>query len=187
MLASAADLMRRRGSLAVSTTAVLVDSGAPRGSFFHYFPGGRQQLIVEALGDVGDRMASALEEQVADATPRELVSALRDCWREELVTKGFDAGCPITGAVVSGASTNPDLRTTAERAFHRWYAALAVSLTQHGMSETRSRSVAITMIASLEGTLILARCQRSLTPLCHVTGELAHLIDTLTLEEPEAV
>ena len=49
MLDSTALLLRERGVGGVTVDAVLAHSGAPRGSVYHHFPGGRNQLLLEAL------------------------------------------------------------------------------------------------------------------------------------------
>src|SRR6195952_6017843 len=49
MVASAALLIRERGAHSTAISDVLEHSGAPRGSAYHYFPGGRTQLLCEAV------------------------------------------------------------------------------------------------------------------------------------------
>ena len=63
MVVSAALLMRERGAHSTAIADVLEHSGAPRGSAYHYFPGGRGQLLCEAVdyaaGYVADAIAGA--------------------------------------------------------------------------------------------------------------------------------
>src|SRR5688500_4922389 len=54
MVLSAATLLREYGASATSVDRVLAHSGAPRGSVYHHFPGGRAQLIDEAVTLAGD-------------------------------------------------------------------------------------------------------------------------------------
>ena len=49
MLEAATQLFRVQGLHATGLAEVLEKSGAPRGSLYHYFPGGKEQLAVEAL------------------------------------------------------------------------------------------------------------------------------------------
>ena len=53
MVVSAALLIRERGAQATAISDVLKHSGAPRGSAYHYFPGGRMQLLEEATEYAG--------------------------------------------------------------------------------------------------------------------------------------
>lgn len=52
MVESAVELLARRGLLATSFSEVLERSGAPRGSVYHHFPGGKDELVGSAL-DLG--------------------------------------------------------------------------------------------------------------------------------------
>ena len=67
MLDSAVLLLRERGAAGVTVDAVLAHSGAPRGSVYHHFPGGRNELILGALRQAGDYIAVIVDESVAAA------------------------------------------------------------------------------------------------------------------------
>ena len=60
MVVSAALLIRERGAHATAISDVLKHSGAPRGSAYHYFPGGRMQLLEEATDYAGAYIAGKI-------------------------------------------------------------------------------------------------------------------------------
>jgi len=60
MVASAALLIRERGAQPTAIADVLKESGAPRGSAYHYFPGGRTQLLCEAVDYAADYVAAKM-------------------------------------------------------------------------------------------------------------------------------
>lgn len=45
MIESTIALLRERGAAGMTIDAVLEHSGAPRGSVYHHFPGGRRELL----------------------------------------------------------------------------------------------------------------------------------------------
>ena len=49
MVRTAAVLLRENGVAGTTIDKVLATSGAPRGSVYHHFPGGRAQLLSEAV------------------------------------------------------------------------------------------------------------------------------------------
>jgi TetR/AcrR family transcriptional regulator, lmrAB and yxaGH operons repressor len=49
MLAGALVLLRERGYSGTSFSELIESTGAPRGSIYHHFPGGKQQLAREAI------------------------------------------------------------------------------------------------------------------------------------------
>ena len=69
MVASAALLIRERGARPTAIADVLAHSGAPRGSAYHYFPGGRNQLLCEAV----DYSAAYVAGAITDARPGQVI------------------------------------------------------------------------------------------------------------------
>src|ERR1700736_3911438 len=119
MIVSTALLIRERGARATSLDAVLEHSGAPRGSVYHHFPGGREQLLREATDFAGEYVALRLE-RVSGSGPLAAIEALYGWYRESLLESDFRAGCPVVAVAVESAREGPDLRDSARAAFERW-------------------------------------------------------------------
>ena len=81
MVVSAALLIRERGAHPTAIADVLAHSGAPRGSAYHYFPGGRTQLLCEAVDYAAQFMADRLERATSAV---EVLDELFDFYRDEL-------------------------------------------------------------------------------------------------------
>ena len=64
VLAGAADMLARHSPNATSLRELARHSGAPFGSTYHHFPGGKQQVIAEAVGKVGEKVDAMLNEQL---------------------------------------------------------------------------------------------------------------------------
>ncbi|MDQ3785819.1 MAG: TetR/AcrR family transcriptional regulator [Actinomycetota bacterium] len=167
MVRSAAELLREHGAAATSIDRVLAHSGAPRGSVYHHFPGGRTQLIEEAVALSGDFIAGLIE---ADE-PLAVVDKFFSLWRRWLVDSDFQAGCPIVSVTVAGES--PDL---AAGVFTRWADGLAASLSGHGVPEARARRLATFVIAAVEGAVVMCRAEKSLAPLEAAAEEIHELL-----------
>ena len=87
MVISAALLIRERGAHPTAIADVLEHRGAPRGSAYHYFPGGRTQLLCEAIDYAGEYIAA----RIADAKSGAQRDANRgqDCfWRHQQGRQG---------------------------------------------------------------------------------------------------
>src|SRR2546427_4975381 len=117
MVVSTALLIRERGARATSLDAVLEHSGAPRGSIYHHFPGGRDQLLREATEYAGEYVARRLER---GSDPLAALDDLFGEYRENIVATDFRAGCPVVAVAVES-----DLRDHVKGAFDRWRRALA--------------------------------------------------------------
>ncbi|WP_413099161.1 TetR/AcrR family transcriptional regulator [Streptomyces sp. Inha503] len=176
MVLSAAALLREYGASATSIDRVLAHSGAPRGSVYHHFPGGRAQLIDEAVALAGDFIAGLIETGVRADDPVEAVDAFFTLWRARLVEGDFRTGCPIVAVAVETNDDAPQLARSAAAAFTRWQEALAALLVRHGLSEERGRRLAAFIIAAVEGAVIMCRAERSTAPLEAAAAEIHDLL-----------
>jgi TetR/AcrR family transcriptional regulator, lmrAB and yxaGH operons repressor len=175
MITSAAVLMRERGVDATSFSEVLAHSGAPRGSIYHHFPAGKSQLIEEATRYAGEYTAAGLAKALADGNPVEAIRGFSGMWLGILRESDFAAGCPVMAATLEGERL-PGAREAAATAFASWEERIADALTPHLKEPHRARSLASTVVAALEGAVVLARAQRRTEPLEHVATELERLL-----------
>jgi TetR/AcrR family transcriptional repressor of lmrAB and yxaGH operons len=169
MVASAADLLARRGLQATSLSEVLEQSGAPRGSVYHHFPDGKNQLSASALDLAGDRAIELLDRK-AGAPANEVAAWFLHIWREVLIRSNFDAGCAVLAVTV--AADSPELRDHAAGIFRTWRHRLAELLEQGGLDSRDAARFAATLIASSEGAVALSRAERSVEPFDLVAEQL---------------
>jgi AcrR family transcriptional regulator len=184
MVASAALLIRERGAHPTAIADVLEHSGAPRGSAYHYFPGGRTQLLCEAIDYAGEYVAAkiAKAEYGVDA-----LDVLFADYRKQLLRTDFRAGCPIVAvSVEAGDPDKPDAATPvierAAAAFARWTDLITTQLIAEGVSKTRAEELAMLITASFEGAIVVARASRNLKALDLVHGQLRALVLAETSE-----
>ena len=116
MVFSAAQLVRRDGVTATGMRDVAEHAGAPRGSLQHYFPGGKEQLVNEAVDwagrYAGNRVARFLA-ALPEPTPSGLFAAMVAQWTDELRATGFVSGCPVAAATVDCAESADATRAAA--------------------------------------------------------------------------
>jgi AcrR family transcriptional regulator len=177
MVISAAMLIRERGAHATAISDVLEHSGAPRGSAYHYFPGGRTQLLCEAVDYAGEHVAAIVTE--ADGS-LELLDTLIDKYRQQLLSSEFRAGCPVVAvAVEAGEEQDRDRMTpVTERAaavFDRWTDLIAQRFIADGIPPDRAGELAVLATSAIEGAILLARVRRELTPLDVVHHQLRNV------------
>lgn len=175
MVISAALLIRERGAHATAISDVLEHSGAPRGSAYHYFPGGRTQLLCEAVDYAGDHVAAIIA--AADSGPA-LLDTLIDKYRGQLLDSDFRAGCPVVAVSVE-AGEEERVAPVAERAasaFDRWTDLIAQRFIADGVPRERAADLAMLATTALEGAIVLARVRRDLTPLDVVHRQLHQLL-----------
>jgi TetR/AcrR family transcriptional regulator, lmrAB and yxaGH operons repressor len=175
MIETAALVMRERGVEATSFSEVLARSGAPRGSIYHHFPGGKAQLIEEATRYAGEFTATGLTVALAQEDPVAAIRAFSASWSRILRRSDFGAGCPVVAASLEGERI-PGARDAAASAFERWETLLSDALSPHVGSSDQARALATLVIASIEGAVVVSRAVRSTGPLERVAGELEQLL-----------
>ncbi|CNY61950.1 transcriptional regulator [Mycobacterium tuberculosis] len=178
MVVSAALLIRERGAHATAISDVLQHSGAPRGSAYHYFPGGRTQLLCEAVDYAGEHVAAMINEAEGGL---ELLDALIDKYRQQLLSTDFRAGCPIAAVSVEAGDEQDRERMApviarAAAVFDRWSDWTAQRFIADGIPPDRAHELAVLATSTLEGAILLARVRRDLTPLDLVHRQLRNLL-----------
>ncbi len=117
MISGARRLIAARGVGETSLADVVEETGGPRGSIYHHFPGGKDELV-RAVVDEANARAIAVLDGPADESPLALVDRFLDWWRGILVRGGYASGCAVLAvAVDSGAG---ELGDSAGGAFDRW-------------------------------------------------------------------
>jgi AcrR family transcriptional regulator len=185
MVAGAADLMSRRGVNATSMREVVRHTGTPRGSIGHHFPGGKQQLIEEAIILAGAQVSEPLRHLTRERGAIAGLRAFIALWRRTLETTKFQAGCPVLAVAVeqyvSDATDNagqPDkaaqrrLLQLADRVFADWQQIMIGALRSDGVAPDRARRLAALVVASIEGTVAMCRAARNARSLDDVGHEL---------------
>ena len=175
MIISAAELFREQGYSATGFRDVVEHSGAPRGSIYHHFPGGKAQLAEEVVQLASDVTVRRIERAAADGDPQAMLDAFADGWKRQLERSDFRAGCPVV-AVAIEADATPQVAAAAAAAFARWEALFAQTLRRAGVPRARAGRIATLAVSAVEGAVIQSRAARDVTPLDDVVRELGALI-----------
>jgi AcrR family transcriptional regulator len=161
---------------------IVAEADAPRGSLQHYFPGGKEELVSDALlwmGDVAARRIRRSLSELESRTPSALLASIVENWQRDLTREKFSAGCPLVAAAADTAGASRQLRQVVRRAFDGWLEPLSESLVELGVPLERADNLAVVIIAALEGAIILARVRRDLTPFEALVRELGPLLDAV--------
>lgn len=169
------DLIRRNGVSGTTMLEVIAEAGGSRGSLYHYFPGGRTQMVEDAVRSSIDEYTAGIE-YVVTLPPAEAIPLIVEVWRAEAEASGFTAGCPVVAAALGGAS-EPHARELAGEAFAVWTTAISRMLVNNGVAAERADGLATTVLAAIEGAVVLGLAQQSSEPMERVAAELVALYD----------
>ena len=175
MVRSAASLIRSRGVSATSLSDVLADSGAPRGSIYHHFPKGKEQLAEDAIRWTSERLLAHLRSGVL-SSPLAVLERFIDVWRRTVVTSAGTAGCVVAGVAIDTGPDEKALMDVVRATFRSWAALLTEELEAVGIPPQRAKPIALATLAGMEGALILCRAEGNVKPLDAVAAELMRLL-----------
>ncbi|HEY8281967.1 MAG TPA: TetR/AcrR family transcriptional regulator [Leifsonia sp.] len=168
MIESASVLVARNGSRGASFSEVLAASGGPRGSIYHHFPGGKEELVLGAVDLAGHR-ADTLLAGLAGLSAPEIGERFLAMWRSLLIATDFGVGCAAAGVVVDAESEA--LIHRAADVFRTWRARLADLLVAGGIPAEGGPGLASMLVAVAEGAVILARAERDIAVFDAAAGE----------------
>jgi AcrR family transcriptional regulator len=161
-----AELFRRQGFAGTGVKQIVAEASAPFGSLYHFFPGGKEQLGEEVI-----RWSGGIYGLLLDAffkPGEDPVAATRNFFAGAALTvreSDYADACPIATVALEVSSTNEPMRKACADVFNGWVDSATERLVECGLSRKRSRALAISMIASLEGAFVLSRALRSTEPI----------------------
>jgi TetR/AcrR family transcriptional regulator, lmrAB and yxaGH operons repressor len=174
-ITAAARLFDRQGYHGTGIAQILAESGAPRGSFYFHFPGGKGELAVEAV-----RVAAAEVEHLLRAAaarhprPGPMVRSVARALAQWLERSDYAEGCAVT-AIALGAHRDDQLRSACRAAYASWQCLLAEHLVAAGVERDRAAALASLVVASLEGAVVISRTRRDPTALTEAADQLTPL------------
>ncbi len=177
MIDAAVILLAQRGYQATSFHEVVTKSKSPRGSIYHHFPGGKDELIAAAITRQGQR-AIALLDTLEGGSPTEVTAGFLAMWRALLSGAGFSTGCSLVGVTVSAGDAN--LVREAGAVFRAWHSRLAELFRAGGVDAETAMAFAALVLSASEGAVVIARAHASLDAFEMVARQLEAAASTLS-------
>ena len=182
LLAAAIRLFQSRGYDATGVADILVAARAPKGSLYHHFPRGKEQIAEAAIRSIASDVDGLIAKRRASgATASEMLRAVAGDMATWLERTGWREG-GLLAALAQAAPRAPRLRAAVRRAYGGWRTALGEALAADGIDERRCADLAWLAIATLEGGLVLARVERRGALLRAAAEDVARLLETSAAE-----
>lgn len=176
IIVATTELFRRQGYNGTSLAQISAASGATIGSIYHFFPGGKEALataVVDTTAGVYRELFVAIATEATDP-----VQAFVDFFAGAaavLEASDYIDPCPIGGIAREVANTSEPLRVAAANAFQSWIDAAHEHLVKAGVAAATASELAELFVATVEGTFVVSRTQRSTRALLSAGKHLAEL------------
>jgi TetR/AcrR family transcriptional regulator, lmrAB and yxaGH operons repressor len=161
-VAATSTLLRRRGYHNTSIKEIAREAGAPIGSLYFLFPGGKDELVLVAIRKSGGDVAQILNTILDDPdTAHGVVKAYVSLIEAVLAGSDYQDGCPIATVALEVAPHHEQLTEAIGLIFTSWHDVLKRHLHRVGLTHKRSDMIASLSLAAVEGALVIARSQQS--------------------------
>jgi AcrR family transcriptional regulator len=185
ILDAGAGLFRRQGYEGTALKSIVIEGGAPWGSLYHFFPGGKEELGVLALRRSGERYRRLIELVFERAGhPAVALRQFFDLSAQALEASDFADGCPIATVALEAANTTEALRLVCAEAFTSWLSTLVGALTEAGIDPERAEGLALFGLSAFEGAITLSRTGRSTEPLRRSAQIVADVVEAALAPAP---
>jgi TetR/AcrR family transcriptional regulator, lmrAB and yxaGH operons repressor len=169
-------LLRRKGYHNTSMKDIAREAGAPIGSLYFLFPGGKDELALEAINKSGDDVAQILDAVLSSAqSGQDVVHTYVSLIESVLGGSAYQDGCPIATVALEVAPHHEGLTQAIGGIFQTWNDTLQRHLLRVGLDEQRCITIASLSLAAVEGALVIARSQRSTDIFKHALAGLTEL------------
>lgn len=177
IIETTAELMQEQGYCATGLKDIIRESGTPKGSLYHYFPGGKEEITVAAIEASGAIFAEALQHCIdtEGSVAKGFARFIRD-FSLSFEASAFVKGCPIATVTLETASNSEILQQTAQEIFHNWCQIIIDHLLSTGWDEIEARNMAIFIMSSFNGALTLSRAAKRIEPLEIVATQIEKLL-----------
>jgi TetR/AcrR family transcriptional repressor of nem operon len=193
IVAAAARLLYERGVAATTLDDVKAAAGVSGSQMYHYFPD-KDELVQAVISHQAGVIAG--NQRQADFGSADGLRAWRDMVIAQAKSREGQGGCPLGSLAGQLAETDPDARRLLAEGFTQWQAAIADGLRRRDEAGPLPGGIdpdafAVTLLATLQGGLLLAQVQRDTRPLETALGTLLELTrnshpDTSQPAEPPA-
>jgi TetR/AcrR family transcriptional regulator, lmrAB and yxaGH operons repressor len=182
-----AKLIRRGGFAATGISEIAALSGAPKGSIYHYFPGGKDEIVEHALRYAGQLVRDTIDGLAQQgASPAGAARAYGRLLAGWMADSGFRDGCPIATTMLEVGPDQVAIAQAGRDAYRSWREAFAGMLVRSGVAASGAEHLSLLAVMLLEGALIVSRAERDPAPITTAFDEIGRMFDAACLEAREA-
>lgn len=166
LLKTTARLIRQQGYNATGISQILAESGVPKGSLYYHFPQGKIELTVGAVNLANETIGVVFERITHSTyTAEEAVQAYCDYYLKEMEQGNFEKGCPFATVTLEASPFVEPIQLACKAAFDHLQGLLEALLIRDGLPDSEASNLALMVLASIEGGLILSKAQKTPDPL----------------------
>jgi TetR/AcrR family transcriptional regulator, lmrAB and yxaGH operons repressor len=170
------ELLKVKGFAGVGLQEIIKESGAPKGSLYFHFPGGKNEIVEAALKQHLENMDALFRAVFLEGNDMATAMGVVITYMMgELESSSYAKGCPVATTTLDRASISDSIQESCAQCFSSMRAVIAEKLTRDGIAPAEAEKQALFILSSLEGAIVLSKAYRDTGPLKVVLERLAAL------------
>lgn len=167
ILQTAAELVQAQGYHATGLNQIIEASETPRGSLYFHFPGGKEEIVATAAVEAGAQWRAELSEMIAAASSgEEALGIVVDELAQRLVDSGWRMGNPVATLALEMSPYSDLIQEVCSQSYREWQDLIVEIMKRFDLGSPELRSdMAMFVLSTIEGALVVARTHRSTRPL----------------------
>ena len=177
ILQTTCTLLDKQGYHGTGLNEIVKESGAPKGSLYHYFPEGKEQIVAEAVIQSGNETAQRIRLELAQSnSASKAISDFILKIADQVELSKFAAGSPLTAVAMETATNSTRINFACREAYLMLHAAFKDKLLASEFSKSAAEELATLIVASIEGGIILSRTNHNADALRLVAKQIKKLL-----------
>lgn len=159
-------LFQKKGYKGVGLNEILKECNITKGSLYHHFPNGKEQLLITCLQYMKESITADIEVTFKQyPTALEALQMMVEKLIADFEREGTIAGHTFNSMVSEMGSVSEPVRNACLDLYIKIQGIIARKLLVDGFSEENARSIALAVTAAIEGSMVLCLTQQSSEPL----------------------
>jgi len=163
--------------MGVGLNEILKVCNISKGSLYHHFPNGKEELLIACLQSMNNAITSDIEEIFKRyPTTQEAVMAMIEKLVVVYEKEGTITSYTFSSIVSEMGSLSEPVRNACSDLYLKMQSIYCKKLIEDGFSEENANSIALMMTASIEGAIMLCLTQKVSDPLKTISLVLLQLL-----------
>ena len=166
ILTKAAELFSLQGYTATGINQIIQEAGIPKGSLYHYFPEGKEQIAEQAIVYFGGVLKQATIDLFAQhSTALAAMQAYIEMVIDYFQQAGLSASLPLVMAVSKTSYDVERIQIATKQVMQNWMEVCQNKLQQDHYSAAEAEQLTTLLVMLLEGAVVMALIHKNLDPL----------------------
>ena len=177
IIETATALFQLKGYKGVGLNELLRECQITKGSLYHHFPNGKEELLIACLHSLNESITAQIEGIFAHyPSTLEATEAMIEMLIGQYEKTGTIIGYTVNSMVSEMATLSDSVRTACAELYQNTQAIYSQKLMTEGFTDSSAQSIAVSLSALVEGGMMLCLAQKSSEPLRTVSDVLPKLL-----------